>query len=186
MSGKPAARLTDPTTCPLPGHGSPPISSGSADVLFDSLPAARKADTAACGQKIIGAYSSTVFINGRNAAVLGSTLDHGGAIIGGSGTVIIGDTVVVAPFIAPVFNPESAWIGFRIPTVESYAGLSCITHFDDGSTLSGTFNNDNTVLFSGLSGATCTRVELKLSEGPEEKSVTEKLLSIVQEQFRDD
>ncbi|MER1067887.1 hypothetical protein AAA588_17330, partial [Pseudomonas aeruginosa] len=22
MSGKPAARVTDPTTCPVPGHGS--------------------------------------------------------------------------------------------------------------------------------------------------------------------
>ncbi|MEN1585876.1 hypothetical protein AAIH44_34385, partial [Pseudomonas aeruginosa] len=25
MSGKPAARVTDPTTCPVPGHGSNPI-----------------------------------------------------------------------------------------------------------------------------------------------------------------
>ncbi|HBO5220572.1 TPA: Rhs element Vgr protein, partial [Pseudomonas aeruginosa] len=25
MSGKPAARLGDPTACPLPGHGSNPI-----------------------------------------------------------------------------------------------------------------------------------------------------------------
>ncbi|MGZ3014622.1 hypothetical protein AAER19_29185, partial [Pseudomonas aeruginosa] len=25
MSGKPAARVSDPTACPLPGHGSNPI-----------------------------------------------------------------------------------------------------------------------------------------------------------------
>ncbi|HEJ3114990.1 TPA: Rhs element Vgr protein, partial [Pseudomonas aeruginosa] len=31
MSGKPAARLGDPTACPLPGHGSNPIVGGSPD-----------------------------------------------------------------------------------------------------------------------------------------------------------
>ncbi len=35
MSGKPAARVSDPTACPLPGHGSNPIVVGSADVFFD-------------------------------------------------------------------------------------------------------------------------------------------------------
>ncbi|MCO2696043.1 hypothetical protein FA307_22340, partial [Pseudomonas aeruginosa] len=40
MSGKPAARVTDPTTCPVPGHGSNPIVQGSPDVVFDGLPAA--------------------------------------------------------------------------------------------------------------------------------------------------
>ena len=33
MSGKPAARVTDPTDCPLPGHGSNPIVEGSGDVF---------------------------------------------------------------------------------------------------------------------------------------------------------
>lgn len=37
MSGKPAARVTDPTTCPLPGHGTNPIASGSGDVFFNGL-----------------------------------------------------------------------------------------------------------------------------------------------------
>ena len=37
MSGKPAARVSDPTACPLPGHGSNPIVVGSADVFFDGL-----------------------------------------------------------------------------------------------------------------------------------------------------
>lgn len=49
MSGKPAARLGDPTACPLPGHGSNPIAAGSPDVLFDGLPAARLGDVSACG-----------------------------------------------------------------------------------------------------------------------------------------
>lgn len=85
MSGKPAARLSDPTTCPVPGHGTPPIQSGSPNALVNGLPAARLGDLASCGQAISGAYSSTVFINGKNAATVGSTLSHGGVIIGGIG-----------------------------------------------------------------------------------------------------
>jgi uncharacterized Zn-binding protein involved in type VI secretion len=37
MSGKPAARVTDPTACPLPGHGTNPIASGSPNMNFDGL-----------------------------------------------------------------------------------------------------------------------------------------------------
>lgn len=101
MSGKPAARQTDPTTCPVPGHGTNPIATGSPDVLFDNLPAARMTDTSACGSPIVGAVASTVLINGLPAATLGSTGGHGSVVIGGSGSVIIGDTSVMAPFIAP-------------------------------------------------------------------------------------
>lgn len=42
MSGKPAARLTDPTACPVSGHGTNPIAAGSGDVFFDGLAAARQ------------------------------------------------------------------------------------------------------------------------------------------------
>ncbi|HGV0170053.1 TPA: PAAR domain-containing protein, partial [Pseudomonas aeruginosa] len=49
MSGKPAARATDPTACSLPGHGTNPIVQGSLDVIFDGLPAARQGDASACG-----------------------------------------------------------------------------------------------------------------------------------------
>ena len=100
MSGKPAARVTDPTSCPLPGHGTNPIASGSSDVFFDGLAAARKSDKCTCGAAIVGAVSQTVFINGLNAAVVGSTGDHGSVVVGGSGTVIIGDSVVNAPVSA--------------------------------------------------------------------------------------
>lgn len=71
MSGKPAARVTDPTACPLPGHGTNPIVSGSPNVNFDGLAAARMTDKSACGSAISGAVSGTVFINGLNAATLG-------------------------------------------------------------------------------------------------------------------
>lgn len=101
MSGKPAARQTDPTTCPIPGHGTNPIATGSPNVLFDGLPAARMADTTACGGSIVGAVSSTVFINGMPATTVGSTSNHGGVIVAGSGTVLIGDTVASTTFSPP-------------------------------------------------------------------------------------
>ncbi|SFW49443.1 Zn-binding Pro-Ala-Ala-Arg (PAAR) domain-containing protein, incolved in TypeVI secretion [Pseudomonas sp. NFACC19-2] len=92
MSGKPAARLSDPTACPIPGHGTNPIAAGSPDVLFDSLPAARMGDASACGGAMAGAVIPTVLINGKPAAVVGSVGSHGNVVIGGSGTVIIGNT----------------------------------------------------------------------------------------------
>jgi uncharacterized Zn-binding protein involved in type VI secretion len=106
MSGKPAARVTDPTSCPMPGHGTNPIVSGSPDVLFDGLAAARHNDQSACGAAIVGGVSATVFINGRNAAVQSSTGDHGSIIVGGSGSVIIGDTVTAAPVSAVSAMPN--------------------------------------------------------------------------------
>lgn len=84
MSGKPAARLSDPTACPVPGHGTNPIVQGSPNVIFDGLSAARQGDSSACGSPIASAVSSTVFINGQPAATLGSVGAHGNVIIGGS------------------------------------------------------------------------------------------------------
>lgn len=90
MLGKPAARATDPTSCPKHGDDTNAITSGSPDVIFDGLAAARLGVQCTCGQTLDGGFSSSVFINGRNAMTLGGTTDHGGVIIGGSGTVIIG------------------------------------------------------------------------------------------------
>ncbi|WP_313116456.1 PAAR domain-containing protein [Ectopseudomonas guguanensis] len=101
MSGKPAARLGDPTACPIPGHGTNPIAAGSPDVLFDSLPAARMGDASACGGAMAGALIPNVLINGKPAAVLGSVGSHGNVVVGGSGTVIIGTSGGGAEFIAP-------------------------------------------------------------------------------------
>lgn len=101
MSGKPAARLSDPTACPIPGHGTNPIAAGSPDVLFDCLPAARMGDPSACGGAMSGAVIPTVLINGKPAAVLGSVGSHGNVVVSGSGTVIIGTSGGGAAFTAP-------------------------------------------------------------------------------------
>ena len=101
MSGKPAARVSDPTACPLPGHGTNPITAGSANVLFDALPAARQGDPTACCSALVGNVIASVLINGKPATILGTLGSHGNTVIGGSGTVIIGNAHTSAPFTAP-------------------------------------------------------------------------------------
>ena len=90
MSGKPAARVGDPSVCPLPGHGSSPIIAGSPNVVIDGQPAARLGDPAGCGGTLAAGCSSTVLINGQPAAVLGATGSHGNTVTAGSATVLIG------------------------------------------------------------------------------------------------
>jgi len=102
MSGKPAARVSDPTACPLPGHGTSPIAAGSGDVFFDGLAAARQGDASACGGALVGDLATTVLINGKPAATVGSVGAHGNKVTAGSGTVIIGNSHSPAPFVPPV------------------------------------------------------------------------------------
>jgi hypothetical protein len=71
------------------------------------------------------------------------------------------------------------WISFQIPTAERYTGWQCIAHFDDGSTLSGTFNSDNQVTFTNPTGSICTRVEMPVANVGEHASVTDQLLSLI-------
>lgn len=100
MSGKPAARLSDPTACPLPGHGTNPITQGSPNVLFDGLGAARQGDSSACGGTLVGNVIPNVLINGLPATTLGSIGSHGNVVIAGSGTVLIGNSHSPAAFTA--------------------------------------------------------------------------------------
>lgn len=91
MSGKPAARLGDPTQCPQAGHGSQRLISGAADVLINGKPAARQGDISQCGSPLSSQLISNVLINGRPTAVLGSVGAHGDSITAGSPTVLIGN-----------------------------------------------------------------------------------------------
>ncbi|WP_050396126.1 PAAR domain-containing protein, partial [Pseudomonas aeruginosa] len=97
MSGKPAARLGDPTACPLPGHGSNPIVGGSPDVFFDHRSAARQGDATACGATLNANVIANVLINGKPATVVGSVGTHGNLVVGGAGTVLIGNSGGGAP-----------------------------------------------------------------------------------------
>ena len=96
----PAARLTDLHTCPAVTPGLPPIphvgglivGPGVPTVLIGSLPAAVLGDMAVCvgPPDVIVRGSRTVMIGGRPAARLGDGTAHGGAIVSGWPTVMIG------------------------------------------------------------------------------------------------
>ncbi len=88
MSGKPAARLGDAVACPKCGVTA--LVQGSANVFFDGLPAATLGHACGCGAALSAAVIPNVLINGQPVAVTGSLTSHGGVVIGGSGTVIIG------------------------------------------------------------------------------------------------
>ncbi|ROM91075.1 polymorphic toxin type 44 domain-containing protein [Pseudomonas brassicacearum] len=81
-----SARLGDKHTCPLPGHGTTPIASASADTNINFMGAARVGDTCGCGAVITTGFPS-ILVNGRPMAHLGSPTSHGGTIITGSGDV---------------------------------------------------------------------------------------------------
>jgi uncharacterized Zn-binding protein involved in type VI secretion len=102
----PAARITDPHTCPKQTPGSPPvphtspstpiIGPGAPTVLIGGLPAARVGDTATCVAPLLDAVdnitagSATVLIGGAPAARAGDAFAHGGTITAGCPTVLIG------------------------------------------------------------------------------------------------
>jgi uncharacterized Zn-binding protein involved in type VI secretion len=93
-----AARVSDNPTCPLvspgptPHVGGPILPPGSPTVLIDGLAAARVGDVATCTgpPDTIAAGSATVLIGGMPAARIGDATAHGGVIVLGSTTVIIG------------------------------------------------------------------------------------------------
>jgi uncharacterized Zn-binding protein involved in type VI secretion len=92
----PAARITDNHTCPmvtvLVPHVGGPIVSGLPTVLVGNMPAARVTDALVCvgPPDMIAKGSMTVFIGGLPAARLGDPTVHGGIIVMGLPTVIIG------------------------------------------------------------------------------------------------
>ncbi|WP_114750563.1 PAAR domain-containing protein [Pleomorphovibrio marinus] len=95
--GQPAARITDMHVCPMvtgtvPHVGGPVLPPGEATVLIGGLPAARVGDMATCTgpPDTILAGSSTVFIGGMPAARMGDSTAHGGSIVAGEFTVLIG------------------------------------------------------------------------------------------------
>ena len=94
---KPAARLGDPHVCPmvtvLVPHVGGPISLPCAPtVLIGGMPAARITDVCICTgpPDAIAVGSATVFIGGLPAARMGDMTVHGGSIVMGLPTVLIG------------------------------------------------------------------------------------------------
>lgn len=93
----PAARVTDMHTCPMvtgvvPHVGGPILPPCCPTVLIGFLPAARQTDMAVCvgPPDMIAMGSPTVLIGYLPAARLGDPTVHGGVIVMGLPTVMIG------------------------------------------------------------------------------------------------
>ncbi len=93
----PAARLTDMHTCPMvtvlvPHVGGPILPPGAPTVLIGGMPAARIGDMCTCvgPPDVIVKGSATVLIGGMPAARIGDNTAHGGVIVTGFPTVMIG------------------------------------------------------------------------------------------------
>lgn len=92
-----AARLGDMHVCPsvtgtVPHVGGPILPGGNATVLIGGMPASVVGDNCVCTgpPDSITKGSSTVTIGGKAAARMGDSTAHGGTIILGCPTVIIG------------------------------------------------------------------------------------------------
>lgn len=92
-----AARLTDLHTCPMitgvvPHIGGPVVGPGVATVVIGKMPAAVVGDIVTCvgPPDAIVKGSATVFIGGRPAARQGDLTAHGGVLVSGFPTVMIG------------------------------------------------------------------------------------------------
>ena len=93
----PAARVGDMHVCPMvtgvvPHVGGPILPPGCPTVLIGFMPAARVGDLAVCagGPDVIALGSMTVLIGGQPAARIGDMTVHGGVIVSGEMTVMIG------------------------------------------------------------------------------------------------
>jgi uncharacterized Zn-binding protein involved in type VI secretion len=98
--GQPAARLGDmhvcpmqtPAVVPIPHVGGPIMGPGVPMVLIGGTPAAVVGDMCVCvgPPDIIAMGSTTVLIGSKPAARMGDTTAHGGSIVLGCPTVLIG------------------------------------------------------------------------------------------------
>jgi uncharacterized Zn-binding protein involved in type VI secretion len=92
----PAARLTDMHVCPMVTaivpHVGGPVIMGAPTVLTGMLPQARVTDPAVCvgPPDMIALGSFTVLVTSLPAARLGDLTAHGGTIVLGDFTVLIG------------------------------------------------------------------------------------------------
>jgi uncharacterized Zn-binding protein involved in type VI secretion len=93
----PAARVTDMHVCPMvtgvvPHVGGPILPPGCPTVMIGMMPAARVGDMATCvgPPDAIVLGSATVLIGNMMAARMGDSTAHGGSIVLGCPTVMIG------------------------------------------------------------------------------------------------
>ncbi len=134
--GKPAARITDFHACPMVTPGTPPIPhvggpivKGSTNVFTGKLPQARVGDQCVCvgPPDVIAMGSTGVFVNKIPAARMGDQTAHGGVIVVGLPTVLIGESKGSGGGGAPgpmgMGVAEGGFVGGAVPN-KSWAGFT--------------------------------------------------------------
>jgi len=122
--GKPAARKDDmhtcPVTTPVPHVGGPITGTCCDSVLIEGMPAARAGDACDCSgvPNVIASGSSGVYIGGKPAARMGDTTAHGGVIVTGCASVLIGETKGNSFLLKPDTSGEDTPPDFVMPSEE--------------------------------------------------------------------
>jgi len=107
----PAARQGDHHVCPA--HGVSPVDPPCClEVYIENVPAARKGDGATCptGPDLILDGSPTVLIGNRPAARITEKFAHGGTVISGATTVLIGNPAIGPDGMAIQIPPACAFL----------------------------------------------------------------------------
>jgi len=95
--GVPLSRITDMHVCPMfngpvPHVGGPILPPGAPTVLVGGMPAAKMGDMCTCvgppDSIVMG--STTVLVSNMPVAKMGSSTSHGGSVILGCPTVLVG------------------------------------------------------------------------------------------------
>lgn len=109
MAGKPIVTVGSMHVCPMcsgtvPHIGGPVIGPGSPNVLINGKPASLMGDLCTCagGPDTIVEGVPTVLINGMPAVTLGCMTAHGGSVVQGEPTVIIGSGVTQQTKVMPL------------------------------------------------------------------------------------
>ena len=112
---KPAARVGDMHVCPMVTPGTPPIphvggpvtGPGAPTVLIGGMPAAVMGDMCTCTgpPDTIVLGSVGVLIGGKPAARMGDMCAHGGSIVAGCPTVLIGEVSPGMPVTPAIIAP---------------------------------------------------------------------------------
>lgn len=89
-----ACPMQTPAVVPIPHVGGPIVGPGNPQTLIAGMPAAVVGDICVCvgPPDVIAMGSFTVLIGGKPAARMGDTTAHGGSIVAGCPTVLIGDS----------------------------------------------------------------------------------------------
>ncbi len=115
--GKPAARVGDMHTCPMfdgksPHVGGPVMPPGLPTVLIGGMPAATLGNMCTCAgpPDVIVMGSTGVMIGGKPAARMGDSTAHGGVIVAGFPTVLMGEIAGGSVFV--ISQPITFGVGF--------------------------------------------------------------------------